>query len=577
MSSRSSYRRLLTAAIAFVGFVGVGGTFLAVPAVAATAQASNFNVTVMSPGQDESTLSNYYQCGTSNSDNSSGYYSFPSKQSSVDNGLQTDIGNDQGMLKLTFDLPSSVNSGVITLTAPNPPRPTTVPGSAPYGTVFPPAVIANDAAASLYGCTLPAGQTYEELNYAVQISTGGGSTTYNFPGYVTQSQSAPNQIGIPFSFQGGASASSVTVYIADVVNPPEGTYQGVNYTVGVDGSTQVAAPAQHSTNFVASTPDPTTSTLTSSLTSSNPTLTATDIPGDGAVLTATIYDAFYNPIQGDSVYIGVNGGPGGAETAPIGSASSGGGNGEPQTGANGQAQYYAYGTEATPPGDPDTFFAQDTTSGIFVDNPDGSLATVSIPIVAADPNPPSVPGSASSVSVTGGSPSSSVQTTVTADGSSSATITVTLADVYGNPAINQAVVIQPIEPAPPAASENFKHVVITPLDPAVPGDACSQGPSSQIPDVSCTDSNGTTSFTVSDTVAQSVSFEITDLTDGDVLPYLYLPTDVPNIPVVNFTAGAVSTSASTVSVDGGQTADVLANGAAQATVDVTLLDAEGNP
>ena len=197
--------------------------------------------------------------------------------------------------------------------------------------------------------------------------------------------------------------------------------------------------------------------------------------------------------------------------------------------------------------------------------------------MAADPNPPSVPGSISSVTVTGGSAVSPQETQVTADGSSSATVTITLADQFGNAATDQAIVLQPIEPQQPTPSENFKHVVVSPVDPPTAGSACSQGPSSQIPGVSCTDGGGTTQFTITDTLAQSVSFEITDLTDGYVLPNLYLPTDVPNIPIVDFLPGPVSPAMSTVSVDGGTTANVLADGTHQATIDVTLVDSELNP
>lgn len=588
MRRRAQLKRLLCAGMITAGIAGIGATAFAQVASAGTAQASNFNISVMSPGEDGGTLNGYQECNGTAGNENQGYWAFPSKDSPIDNGVQSDIGNDQGMLKLTFNLPSSVNSGTVDVTAPNPPRPTGVPDSAPWGTVFPQGSAINPGAPGLYGCnmsasTVPAGSQFVTYYYAVSIQSG--SETYvNLPGGVNQSPTALNQVGIPFNFPSGASSSTVTVYIANVVNPTEGTYSGVNYTVGVEGSTSLPAPAQGPVTYVNTSPDPTTSQLTSSLTSDNPTLTATNIPSDGAVLTATIYDAFYNPVAGEAIYIGVvPGGPGGAETAPIGSAPSGSGNsgnGEPTTGSNGQAQYYAYGTTATPPGDPDLFFAEDTTSGIFVDEPPpaaaGTLATVAIPIVAADPNPPSEPGSESSVTVTGGNYVSAQETQVTADGTSAATVTIKLRDQFGNADADQAIVLQPTEPAQPAPSENFKKVVITPDDPPTPDSACSQGPSSQIPGVSCTDGSGTTQFTITDTIAQSASFEITDLTDGYVLPNEYFPADSPNVPIVDFLPGLTSSSNSTVSVDGAESADVLANGSAAATINVTLVDAEGN-
>ena len=564
--------RLLGATLAGITATGAGVAAGASPA-GATSQASNVNVSVMSPGQDQSLLSSYTQCGTAVKGNSAGYYSFPSKNSSVDNGLQTDIGNDQGMLKITFSLPASVNSGTVDLSAPNPPRPSGVPLNAPWGTVFPSASQVNAGAAALYGCTVPSGQVYTTYYYAVSIVVG--TTTYTIlPGYVTQSATAPNQVAIPFSFPAGTSSANVTVYVANVVNPTEGTYNGVQYTVGVQGSTQVPAPASNSVSFANTTPDPYTSQLSSSLTPESPYLTATNVPSDGAVLTATIYDAFYNPVAGQSVYIGVESGQG-AETSPIGATS--GGTGEPLTGSNGEAQYYAYGTTASTT--PDLFFAQDTSAGMFLyvpPPPSTTLKTVAITIVAADPSPPSVQGSGSSVSVTGGGYVNQQETTVTANGSTAATVTITLQDQFGNAVTNQAIDLQPIQPSPPAPSEDFKGVVITPGEPPAPGSLCDQGPSSQIPGVSCTDGSGTTTFTITDTHAQVVAFQITDLTDGFTMPTLYSGDNV-NIPVVEFLPGPTSAATSSVSVDFGQSATVLANGTAQATVQVTLLDAEGNP
>ncbi len=570
--------RLLGATLAGITATGAGVLGAASPA-AATTQASSVNVTVMSPGQDQGTIGGFQQCGTSNKNWTPGYYAFPSKNSPVDNGLQTDIGNDQGMMKVTFSLPAAVNSGVVNLSAPNPPRPSGVPLSAPWGTVFPPAVEVHSGAAALYNCTVPAGDTFSSYYYAVQISYTNSSDTITYtedqlPNTVSQTSTAPNQVGIPFSFPSGAASASMTVYVAGVVNPTEGTYNGVQYTVSVQGSTQVPAPASDSVSFVNTTPDPYASQLTSSLTSANPYLTATNVPSDGAVLTATIYDAFYNPVAGQSVYIGVESGQG-AETSPIGATS--GGTGEPQTGSNGEAQYYAYGTTAS--STPDLFFAQDTSAGMFLYEPpppSTTLKTVAITIVAADPSPPSVQGSGSSVSVTGGTYVNQQETAVTANGSTTATVTITLQDQFGNPVTNQAIVLQPIQPSPPALSEDLKGVVISPGDPPTPGSLCDQGPSSQIPGVSCTNSNGTTTFTVSDTRAQVVAFQITDLTDGFTMPTLYSGDNV-NIPVVQFLPGPTSAATSSVSVDFGQSATVLANGSAQATVQVTLLDAEGNP
>ncbi|MHB1887308.1 MAG: Ig-like domain-containing protein, partial [Acidimicrobiales bacterium] len=417
----------------------------------------------------------------------------------------------------------------------------------------------------------------------------------------------PNSVGIPFDFSfASAAASSFTVYIADIVNPPEGSYAGVDYTVSTSSAATPAPGTNSPLTYVNTTPDAATSQISSSLTPSNPDLTATNNPSNGAVITATIYDSFYNPVAGESIFIGVYQGAG-AETAPIGSApaSSGStGNGEPQTGSNGEAQYYAYGTVATPPNKPDQFFAEDTTSGFFVGSqPPPSEALISIPIVAADPSPPSVVSSLpqqSSVIVTGGTtvsnannsttPPTSSEVSLTADGTSTATITISLYDQFGNAVTDQAISLQPIEPTPPAPSENLSQVVITPVDPPGSGSLCDQGPSSEVAGVSCTggyfsSSPGATQFRVTDTRAQVVSFEITDLTDGYVLPYTSYPLDAPNIPVVEFLAGPVCSvppSATTPNPHPCSTvtppsATVIANGSSSGLIAVSLVDNQGNP
>ena len=212
MSIRRALGRLGRTSLAVLVVVGVSGVLFAAHAGAQT-QATNFNIAVMSPGQDQGTLNGFQRCTGTQGVFNQGYYAFPSKQSTIDNGLQTNIGNDQGMLKLSFSLPSSVNSGTINLSAPNPPRPVGVPGNAPWGTRFATDTgFSNPAAASLYGCNMsassvPAGSQFLTYYYVIQIQVG--STTYfNFPGGVNTNPSAPNQVGIPFGFPAGASSST---------------------------------------------------------------------------------------------------------------------------------------------------------------------------------------------------------------------------------------------------------------------------------------------------------------------------------------------------------------------------------
>lgn len=216
--------------------------------------------------------------------------------------------------------------------------------------------------------------------------------------------------------------------------------------------------------------------------------------------------------------------------------------------------------------------------------------TVTMAVTAGSPSPPSAGPAANGVrssvqACSGASPCSgaSESTSVQVGNGTSgglATVTVTLADQFGNYDADRAVELTPIQPAS-GDTENFKGLTVTPYDPAnnsSPVTDCDQGPAADLPDISCTDDSGTTSFVVSDTRAQDVSFQIVDVTDGFTMPTTDLPPeDVPNIPIVDFETGPVDPANSTVSVDGGTTAYVPANGTAYGTVEVTLRDQFGNP
>lgn len=95
-------------------------------------------------------------------------------------------------------------------------------------------------------------------------------------------------------------------------------------------------------------------------------------------------------------------------------------------------------------------------------------------------------------------------TTVAADGTSSATITVTLTDSLNRPTPGKAITL----------SQGASHSVITAPSPAV------------------TDANGQMQFTATDTTGETVTYTALDATDGD------LP--VPGSASVTFTGGSVS-------------------------------------
>ena len=217
--------------------------------------------------------------------------------------------------------------------------------------------------------------------------------------------------------------------------------------------------------------------------------------------------------------------------------------------------------------------------------------TVSMAVDAASPSAPSAGlafnGLGSSVhACPGGSTcsiSAPVATTIEVGNGTSggtATVTVQLVDQFGNFDTDRAVELSPLQPSS-GPSENFKDLSITPLDPATNTSLtteCDQGPAADLPGISCTDDAGTTSFLVSDARAQSVSFQIVDATDGFTMPTTDLPpTDVPNIPVVTFTTGPLDASHSSVTVNGGASANVPANNTSYGTIAVSLHDQFGNP
>jgi hypothetical protein len=90
------------------------------------------------------------------------------------------------------------------------------------------------------------------------------------------------------------------------------------------------------------------------------------------------------------------------------------------------------------------------------------------------------------------------------------------------------------------------------------------------PATMATNAKGVASFTVTDSVPETVTFTATDTTDS------------PNIPItatasVQFETSAVSATASEVRVNGGTTATSVADGQTQTDVSVILKDQFGNP
>lgn len=304
-----------------------------------------------------------------------------------------------------------------------------------------------------------------------------------------------------------------------------------------------------------------TATTTSLVTAA----TVTGATGDGTTVT---YDAYNDFSAGQSVSVQGLSGDGGA--FDVGNQTIASANGDQFTIIDGG-------------------ISGDLTSTDGLATASGPL-TVTMAVTAGSPSPPSAGPAPNGVSSSvqacpGAGPCSGdgVSTSVEVGNGQTgdlATVTVTLADQFGNYDADRAVELTPIQPSS-GSTLDFKGLTITPYDPPTntsPVTDCDQGPAADLPGVSCTDENGVTSFVVSDTRSQTVSFQIVDVTDGFTMPTTDLPPeDVPNIPIVTFNTGPVDPANSTVSVDGGTTAYVPANGTSYGTVTVTLRDQFGNP
>ena len=123
-----------------------------------------------------------------------------------------------------------------------------------------------------------------------------------------------------------------------------------------------------------------------------------------------------------------------------------------------------------------------------------------------------------------------------ADGTTTATITVTLLDANNNPVSGKTVTL-----------------------------AQGSGSSTISAASGASNASGVVTFTVKDTKVEAVTYTATDTTDS-------LP--ITQTTQVTFTAGAVSAAKSTVSAS---PASVVADGTTTSTITVTLLDANNNP
>ncbi len=306
----------------------------------------------------------------------------------------------------------------------------------------------------------------------VILSAGSGSSTMSVP-------SGPS-----------AADGTVTFGVSDAVA------EDVTYTA-TDTTAPVVIAETASVDYIAGPTDAATSTVSAD----PPSVTADGV--STSTITVTLLDANGNPVVGDNVTLDQGEGSASAISDPSGPSAADGTVTFTVTDAVAEVVIYS---------------AEDTTELVDLnETPDVTFT--------------SGPVSDGTSTVTSSPPA------VTADGTSTSTVTVTLRDANGNPVAGDDVSLTQGEGSSSAIS-----------DPSGPSAA-----------------DGTVTFTVSDAVAEDVTYTATDTT---------VPVGITETAAVDFTAGPTDATTSTVTAD---PTTVTANGTSTSTVTVTLRDANGNP
>src|SRR5262249_35288345 len=139
------------------------------------------------------------------------------------------------------------------------------------------------------------------------------------------------------------------------------------------------------------------------------------------------------------------------------------------------------------------------------------------------------------------STASASPSTVVANGTASATITVTVRDAYGNPVAGQVVSI---------ASTGAANAISQPAGP--------------------TDGAGVATATIASTVAETKTVTATINAGGGQVV-------VAQQPAVAFLGDPATISASLTTVTASPTSNLVADGVTASTVTITVRDANGNP
>jgi hypothetical protein len=293
----------------------------------------------------------------------------------------------------------------------------------------------------------------------------------------------------------------------------------VSFSVTDTVAESVTLTATDTTDGVTLTSKPTVvfSSGAPSASASTMTASATTSPADGetqTLITVTMTDQFGSPLAGKTVTL--QGAPGGniqTHPIPVGSSTPG------VTDSSGIAEFEADDSVA----ESVTFTATDTTDNVVL------TKTVSITYTAGPADPA---GLGTTVTVNPANPA--------ADGKTPSTVTVTLADYFSNPVSGKTITLKAL---------NGSSTITT-----VSG---------------VTNQTGQATFTVTDSAAEVVTYQATDVTDSNTVLDAEGVVTFGNPPAPPPTAAdcSVTVSPSSLPADGKQTA----------TVSVLLDDDSGDP
>ena len=405
------------------------------------------------------------------------------------------------------------NNNVITLTA------TASPGSTIGTWALSGVTITSGCTTGSSSCTVKMGTVAASVtltitghNLAITSVNGGSNPTAGTAfSVVVQSQDGSGNAlnvaantGVILSLKTGAGTLAGTLAGTITAGTSSVTISGITYTKAESGvvltATRTSGDLFLAGNSAAFTVNAGTVNAGTSTVSASPTSVFAD-GSTTSTVTVTLEDANSNPVSGKTVSL----------TAGGGSSTVTPGNGT--TNASGQASFSVKDTVV----ESVTYTAKDTTDTITVTQT-AAVSFIAGPVTAGN-------------SVVSASPGS-----VTADGSTTSTITVTLKDASNRPVSGKAVIL----------SQGAGSSTIS----------AASGPSN---------ASGVVTFTVKDTKAEAVTYTATDSTDSIT---------ITQTATVTFTAGTVNAGTSTVSAN---PTSVVADGATTSTITVTLKDANNNP